>query len=130
MDVPYNGATGKNYNGLNSLFLDAVSHTRGYKDLRWVTFNQAKELGAKIKAGERASEVFYWSRYDTKTKKQFEPKTIKNLSEEEQQRYMKDNVRAVLNSIKFLMLNNVIISQYHRVAVVCLLKSKPYKINV
>lgn len=96
LDVPYNGATGKNYNGLNSLFLDAVSHTRGYKDLRWVTFNQAKELGAKIKAGERASEVFYWSRYDTKTKKQFEPKTIKNLSEEEQQQYMKDNVRAVL----------------------------------
>ena len=96
LDVPYNATTGKNYNGLNSLFLDAISQLRGYKDERWVTFNQAKELGASIKSGEKSSDVFYWSQYDKKTKKPFDPDTIEEMTEEECKEYIKENVRPVL----------------------------------
>lgn len=96
LDVPYNATTGKNYNGLNALLLDAVAQLRGYKDGRWVTFNQAKELGASIKAGEKSSDVFYWSQYDKKTKKPFDPDTVKGMTDDERKEYMQENVRPVL----------------------------------
>lgn len=96
IDVPYNATTGKNYNGLNALFLDATAQLRGYKDTRWVTFNQAKELGTSIKAGEKASDVFYWSRYDKNTKKPFETETVEGMTDEERAEYIHKNVRAVL----------------------------------
>lgn len=96
IDTPYNASTQKNYNGLNALFLDAKAQLKGYKDARWVTFNQAKELGASVKTGEKASEVFYWSRYDKATKKPFEEETVKGMTDEERTQYVKENVRAVL----------------------------------
>lgn len=96
VDVPYNGVTQKNYNGINAVFLDAVADLKEYNDKRWVTFNQAKDLGVKIKAGEKASEVFFWSRYDIRTKKQFDVSSIKGLSEDQIAAYMKENVKPIL----------------------------------
>lgn len=40
--APENAITGKQYRGVNNLFLLLVSMERGYKDNRWLTFNQMK----------------------------------------------------------------------------------------
>lgn len=94
--MPINGVTHKRYNGVNALFLYAVAEKYGFKDPRWVTFHQAKELGANIKAGAKASEVFFWSRYDKKTKKQFDERTLDGMTEEEKREYLAENVKPVL----------------------------------
>lgn len=94
--IPENGATGKRYRGLNVLFLYAAAKRKGFEDPRWVTYNQAHDLGATIKAGEKASSVFFYREYDKATKRDFDPKSIADLSDEEQLAYQKENVRNVL----------------------------------
>lgn len=96
VDVPFNAVTLNNYNGLNALFLAIAADRKGYKDPRWVTFNQAKELGASIKSGEKASDVFYYSKYDKATKKPFDATVLDGMTSEEQVAYLRDNVSTVL----------------------------------
>ena len=91
-----NGKTGKNYNGLNALWLYLLAEHKGYTDPRWVTYQQAKDLKASVKAGEKSSNVFYWSWYDKKTKKPFDDATVKDMSKDERQNYLDENVRPVL----------------------------------
>ena len=94
--APRNGKTGKNYNGLNALWLYLLAEHKGYADPRWVTYQQAKDLKASVKAGEKSSNVFYWSWYDKKTKKPFDEETVKDMSKDERQKYLDENVRPVL----------------------------------
>lgn len=94
--APRNGKTGKNYNGLNALWLYLLAENKGYTDPRWVTYQQAKDLKASVKAGEKSSNVFYWSWYDKKTKKSFDEETVKDMSKDERQKYLDENVRPVL----------------------------------
>ena len=94
--APRNGKTGKNYNGLNALWLYLLAENKGYADPRWVTYQQAKDLKASVKAGEKSSNVFYWSWYDKKTKKPFDEETVKDMSKDERQKYLDENVRPVL----------------------------------
>ncbi len=98
ISVPYNAVSGKNYTGVNALFLAFVADKKNFSDTRWVTFNQAKDLGASIKKGEKGSEIFYFSVYDKATKKPYDPAVIKYLSEEEQKKYLEENVRNVLKT--------------------------------
>lgn len=65
-DVPVN-IKGNPYNGMNMLNLWAIADEKGYTDNRWITFNGAKELGAKVKKGEKASDIYYWKFTDTLT---------------------------------------------------------------
>ena len=94
--IPENGATGKRYRGLNVLFLYGAAKKKGFEDPRWVTYNQAPDLGATIKGGEKASSVFFYREYDKATKRDFDPKTIADLPEDEQLAYREENVRNVL----------------------------------
>lgn len=94
--IPQNGLTGKKYRGLNVLFLYGAAKKKGFEDPRWVTYNQAHELGATIKAGEKASSVFFYREYDKATKRDFDPQTIADLSTEEKRAYYEENVRNVL----------------------------------
>lgn len=94
--APYNGKTNTAYRGLNSLYLAVIGMQRGYKDTRWVTFNQAKELGASVKKGEKSAPVIFFEYYDRATKKAFDSRTVKDMTDEEKQTYMKENVYAVL----------------------------------
>ena len=73
---PMNGKTQKNYKGLNAFYLYVIAAMKGYRDPRWLTFNQVKELGGNVRNGEKSSEVFFWTWYDKKTKKPFEAKTL------------------------------------------------------
>lgn len=100
---PMNGKTQKNYKGLNAFYLYVIAAMKGYRDPRWLTFNQVKELGGNVRNGEKSSEVSFWTWYDKKTKKPFEAKTLEGMSEEEKLEYKKKNVRPV---IKFYQVFN------------------------
>ncbi len=94
--TPVNGKTSKSYNGINALWLYVLGKQKGYMDPRWVTFRQAKELGASVNAGEKSTNVFYWNWYDKATKKPFDEETVKGLSAEEKRKYIDENVRPIL----------------------------------
>ncbi|WP_432787012.1 DNA primase TraC [Oligella sp. MSHR50489EDL] len=54
---PYNASTGKAYRGINNLSL----MKRQFVDPRWLTFNQAKEMGCFVKKGEKAAKVIFYA---------------------------------------------------------------------
>ncbi len=66
---PINAVSSKQYRGINLLYLAVVSMARKYTDNRWVTFNQAKQLGTSVKKGEKSVPVLYYSIYDENTKR-------------------------------------------------------------
>lgn len=58
-----NPASGTVYKGVNALWLSLTAHVKSYKDTRWMTFNQAKERGYKIRKGAEGTKVEYWMPY-------------------------------------------------------------------
>lgn len=94
--APINGKTGTAYRGINSLFLAFVGMSKGYTDPRWVTFNQAKDLGASIKKGEKSLPVLFFEFYDRQTKKAYDERTTRDMTDEERFLYEKENVYAVM----------------------------------
>lgn len=42
-NIPINGVTGIEYNGINNLYLSYISLKRNYKENRWITYNQMKK---------------------------------------------------------------------------------------
>ena len=76
---PYNGESGRRYNGINRFILMIKSLERGYDDPRWYTFNQVTKMdGCSVQKGEKATPVEYWAMFDTVEKKSM------NLSEYQQ----------------------------------------------
>ena len=68
--LPYNGQTGRHYNGINRFVLMLKSLELGYTDPRFYTFKQVSEMeDCKIRAGEKATAVEYWLVWDTKEKR-------------------------------------------------------------
>ncbi|WP_180737976.1 zincin-like metallopeptidase domain-containing protein [Mycoplasmopsis agassizii] len=53
----YNGLTGNRYNGNNILRLQAARLQQGFKDPRWMTFNQAVSKGLHIKKGSKSTNL-------------------------------------------------------------------------
>lgn len=94
--VPQNGLTNSKYRGINALYLWLVSHQRGYTDNRWVTFNQAKEIGASVKKGEKSSPIMFYALYDKNTKKEYTRKTTADMTDEERRQYEDEFVKPVL----------------------------------
>ncbi|HEU4854374.1 MAG TPA: ArdC-like ssDNA-binding domain-containing protein [Nitrosospira sp.] len=54
--LPFNPTSGKEYRGINTLWLQA----QGYSDPRWLTSSQAKTADVEIKPGEKGTEITYW----------------------------------------------------------------------
>jgi len=50
---------GQAYNGINILMLWSAAVTEGYSAPIWMTFRQAKELGANVRKGEKGELVVY-----------------------------------------------------------------------
>lgn len=96
LGVPQNGLTNSNYRGLNALYLWLIGKQQGYTDNRWVTFNQAKELGASVKKGEKSSPILFYTLYDKNTKKEYTRKTTADMTDEERKKYEDENVRPVV----------------------------------
>ncbi len=47
------------YRGINTVLLWMTAAERGYQSPYWMTYSQAKELGAQVKKGEKSSLVVY-----------------------------------------------------------------------
>ena len=59
-EPPHNPVSGTRYQGLNSIVLRAEATERGYSDPRWVTYKQAKEIGAQVRKGQHGTRIEYW----------------------------------------------------------------------
>lgn len=58
--APINAVSKRPYRGINVLILWAAAVANGYKSGIWATYRQWNELGAQVKAGERAATVVLW----------------------------------------------------------------------
>ncbi len=55
--VPMNGVSKKPYKGTNTMVLWAAIAENGWKDPRFFTFNQGKELGGSVRKGEKGTTI-------------------------------------------------------------------------
>jgi antirestriction protein ArdC len=55
--VPRNPASKHIYTGINSLVLKLHQQLGGYSDPRWMTYNQAQELGGQVRKGEKGVQI-------------------------------------------------------------------------
>jgi antirestriction protein ArdC len=60
--MPRNASTDRAYSGANVLLLWSRAQESGFSDPRWLTFRQAKELGANVRKGEKGETVIYVSK--------------------------------------------------------------------
>ena len=59
-------ANGVPYTGINAVYLWAVGDALGYRSRYWMTYKQAKDLGAQVRRGEKSSlSVFFNSTQKT-----------------------------------------------------------------
>ena len=67
----HNVISKKPYQGMNCFSIGLSVHKNGFKSNEWATFNQWKNLGAKIKKGSKGTEILYWNikEYEDKTNK-------------------------------------------------------------
>lgn len=68
--MPHNPVTGTHYRGGNHVHLAAIATIRGYNDPRWVTFNQAKQLGWKMRKGAKSAAIEKWKTYVVESDKE------------------------------------------------------------
>ena len=66
--LPRSIATGREYQGGNSLYLMAIAHQKGYSDPRWGTFEQIKAAGGIVRKGEQSTKIVWWDFSRTKEK--------------------------------------------------------------
>lgn len=57
--LPSNAVTGRAYSGINVLILYMTVCEMGYPTHGWATFKQANDIGAKVRKGEKASQVVF-----------------------------------------------------------------------
>lgn len=61
---PQNMISKKEYRGFNSIHLSMTASRKGYVAPYWLTFNQVKELGGKVKKGEKSTDIFFYKFLD------------------------------------------------------------------
>lgn len=98
--VPVSGISGKQYNGINRMFLMAATAERGYSDNRWVTFKQMEDKGWSFKRDEEGRSrgknagvsIEYFELRDKETKQPFDRHTLDGMTADERNDYMDENV--------------------------------------
>ena len=98
----YNASTGKDYRGVNAVWLSYQAGQKGYTDPRWCTFAQANMHGWSIKKGEKGTKIEFWSTYDTKTRQNLTQaeadKIVREDPEREKDMYMMAKRYIVFNA--------------------------------
>jgi len=84
MKVQYNAVSGLEYQGGNQATLIDVKGTYGYSSDQWVTFLQAKDLGLKVKKGERGTHLATYGKDDITGNTWVKGFTVFNLDQTEQ----------------------------------------------
>lgn len=64
--LPISAVTGLEYQGMNIFLLLAASVEKGFRSRSWMTFKQAKALGANIRKGERSTMATFFKKCDKK----------------------------------------------------------------
>ena len=64
--IPINAKTGEQYRGINVLVLWAEMADRSYASSQWLTYNQAAELGAQVRKGEKSVLCCYYKTVEKK----------------------------------------------------------------
>lgn len=70
--TPTNLISGKPYRGINTLLLGSAGYNRNL----FLTFKQAKELGASIRKGEKSLPVVFWNSMEKEDPKTGEKKSV------------------------------------------------------
>jgi antirestriction protein ArdC len=78
--MPMNAISNRPYSGINVL-LFWMSADKGYRSPRYLTYKQAQECGGQVRAGEKATRVYYFKQLDVEDKATGEEKTIPMLRE-------------------------------------------------
>ena len=60
LGLPMNGASERQYRGINTMLLFMTSQEHGYTDNRWFTYKQASELGAQVRKAEKSTPVYFF----------------------------------------------------------------------
>ena len=79
-NLPYNFSTGNTYRGGNSVWLATVAAERGYSDVRWGTFKQAKRMGGHVRRGEKGTQILF---VQTETRRMARDKNGKPILDKE-----------------------------------------------
>ena len=61
---PANLSSGRRYSGVNVLLLNMTAMHSGYAVNRWLTFQQARSLGAHVRKGETGTEVVFFKMHE------------------------------------------------------------------
>jgi antirestriction protein ArdC len=62
--APANLASGRPYRGINVLLLNLQAMDCGYSVNRWMTFQQARELGACVRKGEHGTPIVFFKMHE------------------------------------------------------------------
>ena len=68
--LPQNGATGRTYSGINILILWIRAMKAGFGSQRWMTFQQAKQLGGHVRKGEKSTRVVHAGTFTPKEERE------------------------------------------------------------
>lgn len=77
--LPSNATTGRGYRGINIPILWHAASERGYPTHQWLTFKQAKDKGASVRKGEKATQVVFTKKLTVKDKETDEDKQVSML---------------------------------------------------
>lgn len=58
--MPANLATSRPYRGINTILLNMQAMAHGYSRNRWLTFQQARALGARVRKGETGTGIVFF----------------------------------------------------------------------
>jgi antirestriction protein ArdC len=58
----HNAVSGRDYGGLNALFLMEAAGAEGYTDSRWLTRKEAETHGFKARQGEKSTKLEFWGK--------------------------------------------------------------------
>lgn len=97
-DRPTNALTGRPYCGWNSVYLSMMQ--KG-DDSRWCTYNQAKEMGAQVRKGEKGSVVQYWQFREKQLVKNDQGKPVLDEKGEKQYRNVELERPKVFHAVVF-----------------------------
>lgn len=62
--LPVNATTGRFYRGINVLLLNARLWECGFQSHRWLTFNQAQAVGARVRKGSTGTTVVFFKMWE------------------------------------------------------------------
>ncbi|WP_292530878.1 zincin-like metallopeptidase domain-containing protein [Methylocystis sp.] len=65
--MPANAVTGHHYRGINIPILWHAADTHGFPSHAWLTFKQALDKGARVRKGEKGTQIVFTKRFAVKT---------------------------------------------------------------